>query len=245
MKDKVIVITGASQGIGLALAERCVAAGAKVVLAARNAEALDAVARRLGPAALAVSTDVTSKAALEALRDRAIAHFGHIDVWVNNAGRGINKLPSELTDADLDDMFLVNVKSVHWATQAVLPHFKARGQGQLVNVSSLLGRVPMAPLRSAYSAAKHAMNALTAMLRAELEEAFPGIIVTLVSPGVVATGFGNNALHGGPDSRAIPNAQPVGEVADVMAAAITTPLNGDVYTRPAYKQMIVDYYSGL
>src|SRR5208282_1096698 len=129
----------------------------------------------------------------------AIERFGHVDVWINNAGRGITRSVSELTDEDLDVMMRDNVKSALYGVQAILPHFRSRGAGQIVNVSSLLGRVPFAPFRSAYSAAKHALNALTACLRMELRASSPGIVVTLVSPGVVATEFGLNALHGGMD----------------------------------------------
>ena len=89
----------------------------------------------------------------------------------------------------------------------MLPHYKARGTGHIINISSLLGRVPIAPVRSAYAASKHALNALTACLRMDLAESHPGIHVSTVSPGVVATDFGVNSLGGGHDSRAIPGAQ--------------------------------------
>lgn len=187
MQDKVIVITGASGGIGLALAELVVARGARVVLAARRTEQLTALATRLGDRALAVPTDVTRRADNEALRDRAIAAFDQIDVWVANAGRGISRMPSELTDEDIDDMITVNLKSLLYAIQAVLPHFKERGRGQLVAVSSGLARFPFAPQRSAYSAAKAGMNLLMASLRGELRATHPEIHATTVMPGVVAT----------------------------------------------------------
>src|SRR5207245_2015697 len=93
-----------------------------------------------------------------------------------------------------------------------------------------------------YSAAKHALNALTANLRMELRADFPGIHVSTVSPGVVATEFGIHALGGGPDSRALPIAQPVGEVADVIADLIENP-RADVYTRPGFQQQVVDYFA--
>jgi NAD(P)-dependent dehydrogenase (short-subunit alcohol dehydrogenase family) len=169
---------------------------------------------------------------------------GHIDVWVNNAGRGISRKTAELTDDDIDEMISANVKSALYGMQAVLPHFAARGRGQIVNVSSLLGRMPLAPIRSAYCAAKHALNALTATLRADLKVDSPGVVVTLVSPGVVATEFGNKALGGGMDSRAIPGAQPADEVAAVIADAIEQ-RREDVYTRPEYQQAVLRYYEGL
>ncbi len=238
--DKVIVITGASEGIGAALATYLGARGAKLVLAARREAPLAEVAEKSG--GLSVVTDVTRRADLQRLFDRAVEAHGYVDVWVNNAGRGITKTVLELTDEELDEMMLVNVKSVLWAMQIVAPHFIARQQGQIVNVSSLLSRVPFAPQRSAYNAAKHAMNALTANARGDLKAVAPAVNVTLVLPGVVATSFGNNALGGGVDSRAIPNAQPVDEVAQVIAGAIEHPVD-EVYTRPGYAQTIADYYA--
>src|SRR4051812_11929763 len=125
LNDKVIVITGASIGIGAELAREVTRRGAKgVVLAARNETQLAALAQELGPNALVVPTDVTRRADLERLRDQTLARFGQLDVLVNNAGRGISRLVSELTDADLDDMVTINIKSVIYGIQAVLPHMK-------------------------------------------------------------------------------------------------------------------------
>src|SRR5262249_28590309 len=134
--------------------------------------------------------------------------------------------------------------SALYGVQAILSHFRARGEGQIVNVSSMLGRVPFAPFRSAYSAAKHALNALTAGLRMELRASCPGITVTLVSPGVVATDFGLNALHGGADSRTFPNAQPVDEVAAAVLDAIAHK-RIDVYTLPGAAGMVRGYFDDI
>jgi len=240
MKDKVIVITGGSEGIGAAVAQEVAKRGAKVVIAARNVEKLEAVAKPIG--ALAVQTDVTKRGDNERLRDRAIETFGAIDVWINNAGRGISKLVSELTDEDVDDMMLVNVKSVLYGIQAVLPHMKERGHGQIISVSSGLSRFPFAPQRSAYSAAKAAVNLLMASLRVELKKQFPNIHATTVMPGVVATDFGNNAKHGGIDSRKMPDAQPVAEVGTIIADVIEKP-RAEVYTRPQMLQLAAKYFS--
>jgi NADP-dependent 3-hydroxy acid dehydrogenase YdfG len=242
MQDQVIVITGASAGIGAALAELVAKKGARPVLLARRERELAEVAGRCGPGALALTTDVTRRAEVERACQAALARFGQIDVWVNNAGRGISRTVSELTDDDLDEMMLVNVKSVLYGAQAVLPHWKQRGRGHLINVSSMLGRVPFAPIRSAYSASKHAMNSLTANLRMELTASHPSIHVALVSPGVVATDFGLNARHGGPDSRSFPGAQSADEVAAVIANVIESP-RPDVYTRPGAREMVAAYYA--
>lgn len=242
MNGRVIVITGASAGIGAALAQLAAREGGRVVLAARRERELGEVALRCGPEARAVVADLAVRADAERLCARALEWFGRIDVWVNNAGRGITRLVSELTDDDLDQMVAANVKTALHGMQAVLPHFQSRGQGHLINVSSVLGRVPHVPVRSAYSAAKHALNALTANLRMELASTHPGICVSLVSPGVVATDFGLHALHGGVDSRALPFAQSAEEVAQVILATIES-READVYTRPQFQQGVVAYYA--
>jgi len=241
MKDKVIVITGASQGIGEKLAEVCIARGARVVLAARTADPLSALAARLGDHALAVPTDVSKRDDNERLAARAISAFGRLDTWVANAGRGISRLPSQLTDADVDDMIATNFKSVLYGIQAVLPHFKETKRGHVIAVSSMLGKIPFTPIRSAYSASKAAVNSLMASVRIELRD-FPDIHASTVLPGIVATDFGKNALHGGMDSRAAPGAQPVDEVATVIADCIETP-RAEVYTRPQMKEFAAKYYS--
>lgn len=236
------MITGASAGIGAALAENVSRKGAKVVLVARREKELREVAARCGPDALVVVGDVTRRADVERAIASTIERFGRVDVLVNNAGRGISRPVSELTDADIDDMMLVNVKSALYGMQAVLPHFEQRGEGHIINVSSMLGRVPFAPIRSAYSASKHALNALSANLRMELRARFPNIHVSVVHPPVVATDFGLNALHGGMDSRKLPGAQDVGEVADVIAGVIEQP-RADVYTRPGARELVAKYFA--
>ena len=107
------------------------------------------------------------------MRDEAIAAFGAVDIWVNNVGRGNNASVLELTDEQFDEMMAVNVKSALYGMQAIVPHFKERGHGHLINVSSFLSRVPIATYRSAYNAAKAALNALTANLRMDLRRESP------------------------------------------------------------------------
>jgi NADP-dependent 3-hydroxy acid dehydrogenase YdfG len=242
MDEKVIVITGASSGIGAATAEAAAKRGHKVVLAARRAGALEQVADRIGEEAVCVTTDVTNRKDVERLRDTAIQHFGHIDVWINNAGRGLSRAVLDVTDADLDEMMLVNVKSALYGMQAVVPHFQSRRRGHIINLNSMLGRLPLAGIRSAYNAAKHALTALTTNLRVDLRAEFPQIHVSSVFPGVVATDFGKNAIGGGPDSRSIPNAQPVEEVAEVIADLIEYP-RAEVYTRSVYHDMVKQYFT--
>jgi short-subunit dehydrogenase len=244
MTNPVIVITGASSGIGAAFARLAASKGASVALVARRADALAAVAADCGANALSVVADVTKRADVDRVAAETIARFGRIDVWINNVGQGISRNPSELTDDDIDAVMQVNVKSALYGMQAVLPHFKARGDGHVINVSSMLGRTPFAVIRSAYCGAKHFLNALTATLRAEVQATHPGIQVSLVSPGVVRTDFGLNALHGGPDSRSFPGSQSAEEVAAVMWHVVET-RKPDVYTRLGAKEQVLGYFAGL
>src|SRR6185295_15610282 len=114
---KNIVITGASSGIGAALALRLSADGHRVALAARREEELNRIARLAGANAIAVPSDVTRRSDVERLRDAALATFGHIDVWINNAGQGITRPVIDLTDEDLDQMIASNVKSALYGMQ--------------------------------------------------------------------------------------------------------------------------------
>jgi NADP-dependent 3-hydroxy acid dehydrogenase YdfG len=237
-----VVITGASSGIGSELARQLAAEGARVVLVARRADALHEVAKRCGDEALPLVADVTRRDEVQRVVRESIARFGHVDVWVNNVGRGITRMPSELADEDVDDMIRVNVKSALYGMQEILPHFRERGRGQVVNISSMLGRLPFATMRSAYNGAKHFLTALTTNFRDEIRQSTPAIEVTLVSPGVVRTDFGLNALYGGMDSRQLPESQSAEEVAAVIVWAIRTG-RPDVYTRVGAKQRVIDYFT--
>jgi NADP-dependent 3-hydroxy acid dehydrogenase YdfG len=244
MRDKVVVITGASAGIGAATAELLARQGASVVLVARRKDALQDVASRCGNKSLVIAADVTKRDEVRRVVNESVARFGHIDVWINNVGQGITRAPSALTDEDIDDVMRLNVKTALYGMQEVLPHFKSRNAGQIINVSSLLGRMPFAVIRSAYSGAKHFLNALTAMMRSEVQQTHPGIQITLVSPGVVRTDFGKNAFHGGPDSRQLPDSQSAEEVAEVIAGVIESRA-ADVYTRPGARERIAGYYASV
>ena len=244
MHDKVVVITGASSGIGAALAELLAKRGASLALVARRADALGAVATSCGAHAFPIVADMTRREDVRRVIDETVARFGHIDVLVNNVGLGITRQPSQLTGEDIDEMMRVNVKSALYGMQEVLPHFKARNAGHVINISSILGRIPFAIIRSAYNGAKHFLNALTANFRAEVQQTNPGIQFTIVSPGVVRTEFGKNARHGGPDSRELPDSQSAEEVAAVIASAIES-RKPDVYTRPGAHDRVVAYFTSL
>jgi NADP-dependent 3-hydroxy acid dehydrogenase YdfG len=245
---KSIVITGASAGIGAAIARRLGRDGNKVALAARREEQLRNVAAECGPDAIAVVVDVTRRDDVERLRDEAIAAFGGVDIWINNAGRGISRSVLDLTDADLDEMMLVNVKSALYGMQAIVPYFIERVRGHLINISSFLARVPIAAHRSAYNAAKAALNALTTNLRADV--AAKGVEVSIVMPGLVSTDFARNVI--GTPSAVPPSWTPgtamkpqtAEEVADAVADVIAHP-RAEVYTNPASPEMARRYFEGL
>jgi len=227
-----VVITGASGGIGAALAVRLGAAGHLVALAARREAELRDVASRAGRGAIVVPTDVTRRGDVERLRDLAVEAFGHVDVWVNNAGRGISRHVVDLSDEEFDEIMAVNVKSALYGIQAIVPHFIERGRGHVINVSSFLSRVPLATYRSAYNAAKAALNALTANLRVDLAAAHPDVHVSLVIPGLVSTGFQRNALGGTPPMTGLmPAAQSADEVTAVIFLLMDTPA-AEIYTNP-------------
>lgn len=243
MADRVIVITGASAGIGAALARQLGEQGEQLVLVARRQQELNDVAGASGRA-FPVVADVSRREDVRRAVQAALDHYGRIDVWINNAGQAMSRMPSRLTDQDVDDMVRINVKSVLYGMQEVLPHMQQRGRGHIINISSLLGRLPLALIRSAYAAAKHMMNAYTALYRQEVQQTHPGIQISLVSPGVVRTDFGLNAMYGGPDNRTLPNSQSAEEVAAVIADVIEN-RQADVYTLPGAREMVLKYYSDL
>lgn len=243
---KVVVITGASSGIGEAVARELARRGHALVLAARREDALRQVAESLGGArVLTVASDVTRRADVERVRDEALREFGRVDVWINNAGRGISRPVLALTDEDVDGMMAVNVKGPLYGMQAIIPHFQERGSGHLINVSSFLGKVPIAAIRSAYNAAKSALNALTANLRMDLRAQWPGIHVTTVLPGIVETPFAANALGAAPGTQTMRVSGPMAaqtpeEVAVMIADLLDNPV-AELYTNPGHPAMARAY----
>jgi NAD(P)-dependent dehydrogenase (short-subunit alcohol dehydrogenase family) len=251
---KVVVITGASGGIGAALARRLGEDGLRIALAARREPQLREVAKdaeaRGAAGTFVFPADVTRREDVLQLRDAVLHAFGRIDVWVNNAGRGITRSVLDLTDAELDEMIDVNVKSALYGIQAAVPYFiKRGGAGHVINVSSFLGRVPVASFRSGYSAAKAALNSLTTNLRMDLRD-YPDIHVSLVMPGVVTTDFARNVVGearppmsapvGAGGTRMVP--QTAEEVADVIAGVIREPVP-EVYTNPASPEAVRHFYA--
>jgi len=189
LSGQVVILTGASSGIGEATARRLVRSGVRLTLSARRAERLQALARELDPTGrqvLAVPGDVTIDADRRQLVAATMAQFGRIDGLVNNAGYG-TRGPVELVPVDLiRKNFETNVFSLLALTQLVLPHLRAQGSGCIVNIGSVAGRIAR-PLSSVYDATKHALEAFTDGLRGELQPF--GVRVTLIRPGFILTEF--------------------------------------------------------
>lgn len=188
---KVIVITGASSGLGEATAIHLAALGANLVLGARRSDRINALADKLsggGGKVFAQVTDVTDRHQVQSLVDLALKEFGHVDVMINNAGVMPQSMLESLQIDDWDLMIDVNIKGVLYGIGAVLPSMIARCSGQIINVSSVAGH-KVGPGSSVYSATKHAVRALSEGLRQEVKPY--NIRTTVISPGAVATELPN------------------------------------------------------
>jgi short-subunit dehydrogenase len=229
------VVTGASSGIGRGVAERAGQMGANVVLAARRAEALEDVARTIrhnGGQALVVPTDVGNAEQVEALAEAARQRFGRIDVWFNNAGIASIGRFEEIPVADHARVVEVNLGGVIHGSHAALRRFRARGEGTLVNMASVEGRIPLA-YHASYAATKHGIIGLDNALRQELRLAGADRIrVVTILPWAVDTPFwANAATRAGREPRGpwLDEARPVADA--IVAAAIRSP-SGEVPIGP-------------
>lgn len=194
LSEQVVVLTGASSGIGLATARRLARRGARLVLVARGEEALNDLVAEIGPdRALAVPADVASRDALREVADRAEARFGRIDTWVNDAGVAIYGSVEEVPWEDQRRLFETNYWGVVAGSLEALSRFKRRpGPGKLVNLGSVLSDRAMI-YQGAYSASKHAVKALTDALRMELRAEARPVSVTLIKPGPIDTPYMEHA----------------------------------------------------
>ncbi len=186
LTGKVAWITGAGTGIGEAAARALAAAGMHVVLSGRRREPLVALASELGEASLVEPLDVADKAAVLSCRDRILARYGRVDVLVNSAGLNArNRHWHHITLADWDRVIRVDLDGAFYCAKAVLPTMMTQRDGLIVNVSSWAGKYPSMLTGPAYSAAKHAMNAMTESLN--MEAGIHGVRCTAICPGEVAT----------------------------------------------------------
>ena len=182
---KVVLVTGASSGIGAELARQFATAGARVALAARDLDRLNAVAaecRAAGGDAFVVRVDLAVEAECRQMVERTVAHYGKLDILVNNAGLRFHGRFDEITDLSIFETIMrVNFFAAVWCTSFALPHLK-KTRGQIVVISSLQGLVGV-PNRSAYSASKHALTGFFDALRVELQES--GVSITSIHPSFV------------------------------------------------------------
>ncbi len=197
LSEQVVVVTGASSGIGMVTAETAAKRGARVVLAGRSEKTLREVAARIisaGGEALAVTCDVSDAAQVQRLAGAAVAKFGRIDTWVNNAGVGMWGRLDETQEADARRLFDVNFWGVVHGSMAALPHLKKQG-GALINVGSEVSDA-YPPIQGMYAATKHAVKGYTDALRVEIEEVDQApVAITLIQPTAVNTPFPQHARN--------------------------------------------------
>ena len=232
IKDKVVVITGASSGLGEATARALSAQGARIVLGARRQDRIEALARELterGGKVIAMTTDVTDRAQVKNLVDAAVQAFGRVDVMVNNAGLMPQSRFDRLKVDEWDQMIDVNIKGVLYGIAAALPHMMRQKSGHFVNVSSVAGH-KIGSGAGVYAATKHAVLALSEGLRQEVKPY--NIRTTVISPGAVATELANTITD--PDAAARVQkfydeaAIPADSFARAVAFAISQPEDVDI-----------------
>lgn len=223
LDGRVVIVTGASSGIGQATARMAAALGCRLVLAARRADRLESLALELGGGALAVTTDMRDPAQVRSMVDVAAERFGRVDVLVNNAGQGYHVPVEAVKMDDFQAVVELNVYGPLVAMQAVVPLMRRQGEGAIVNVSSGTLRMPTLAGVGAYAATKAALGALSAAARKEL--AADGIVVSVVYPFVTATEF-HKVLRGGqvrlrvPSTGQAPQADPPERVAEAIIGLI-------------------------
>ena len=207
LHEQVIVITGASSGIGLATAKLAAERGAKVVLAARSEETIQMIADEInaaGGTALFVACDVSNQNQVEELAQAALQRFGQIDTWVNNAGVSIYGRLDEVSETDSRRLFDTNFWGVYYGSLTALSHLKKNG-GALINLGSEVSEA-VAPLLGMYSATKHAVKGFTDALRVEIQEVDKSpVSITLIQPTATDTPFAEHAKNYMPREPKLPD----------------------------------------
>jgi short-subunit dehydrogenase len=195
LAGKVVVVTGASMGIGEAIAKAFALEGAGLVLLSRDAGRAEAARARLGflDRTAAFSCDVRHSEEIERVLSLTLHHFKRVDVWINNAGHGLLDSVSQVEMAAFRELFETNLFGAVSAMRAVIPIMRQQGGGTIINISSVAGHIPL-PFHAAYSATKFALNAIGKAARLELKK--DGIHVMTVCPGYVRTAFSENAIRG-------------------------------------------------
>jgi short-subunit dehydrogenase len=195
LAGKIVVVTGASMGIGEAIAKIFADHGASVVMLSRDAGRVEAARGRVGygERTLAMACDVRHREDVDRVIGLTHHHFRRIDVWVNNAGHGLLDSVAQMEMAACREMFDTNFFGAVAAMQAVIPVMRQQGGGTIINISSVAGHIPI-PFHAAYSATKFALNAIGKAAGVELKK--EGIHVLTVCPGRVRTPFSENAVRG-------------------------------------------------
>lgn len=191
---KVVVVTGASMGIGEAIAKVFGKEGASVVLLSRDTARAEAARERIGfpERTIALSCDVRHSEEIDRVLGLTLHHFKRVDVWINNAGHGLMDSVAQVELPACHELFETNFFGALAAMQAVIPVMRQQGGGTIINISSVIGHIPM-PFHACYSASKFALNAIGNAARVELKT--DGIHVLTVCPGYVRTAFGQNAVR--------------------------------------------------
>lgn len=240
LKDKVIVITGASRGIGEAIARAAVAEGAKVVLASRKQADLDKVASELGSAAIAVACHTGKAADVDAMMAKAVETFGRVDGVVNNAATNPYFGPLiDTPDAAIDKTIEVNVRGYLYVARAFVKHARSRtGGGSIVNIASVAG-IRAAPMQGIYGATKAAVISMTQTLAFELGSS--QIRVNAIAPGLVETKFASALIHNPMIRDQVVNRTPLGRHAQpVELAGAATYLLSDAASFTTGAVLVVD-----
>lgn len=225
IQDQVIVITGASSGIGLATAYRAADDGARVVLVARNGAALERIVARIrgkGGQAIAVVADVANRPDLQRVAEEAIKAYGGFDTWVNNAGTGVFGRLEQVSDEDHRRLFDVNFWGLVYGTQIASAHLKSKG-GAIINLGSVLSDVAF-PIQGMYCASKHAIKGFTDAFRMEIEEAGAPVSITLIKPASIDTPFPQHAKNYLDEEPTLP--PPIYAPEDVAAAIVYAAAHG-------------------
>src|SRR5271165_6098156 len=204
LAGKVVVVTGASMGIGEAIAKIFCDQGASVVLLSRDTGRVDAARERIGhpEKTLAMACDVRHREDIDRAVGLTLHHFQRIDVWVNNAGHGLMDSVAQVDMAKLREMFDTNLFGAVAAMQAVIPVMRRQGGGTIINISSVAGHIPL-PFHAGYSATKFALNAMGKAAGVELKK--DGIRVLTVCPGYVRTDFSKNVVLGNEQKKVRPD----------------------------------------